>query len=196
MSAYTSTEIVARLRATLPARWFADDSPVLDALLAGLAQAWLSLFGFLDFVRVQARIRTASGEWLDLISSDFFGTRLPRRNGESDGAFCARILLELRRPRATRAAITGALQDLTGRAPVIFEPARAADTGAWNMALGYGVAGGWGSLMLPYECFVLAYRPSTGSTDPEAGAVADADICAAIANVLPAAAVAWTRIEN
>ena len=33
---HTSSSIIARLRAVLPARWFADDTPVLDALLAGL----------------------------------------------------------------------------------------------------------------------------------------------------------------
>lgn len=85
---------------------------------------------------------------------------------------------------------------------------------------GYGVAGAYGSLLLPYQAFVTAYRPigtgipyvsgygsspagySVGSRGEYASlsmiqtAVADADIYAAIASVIPAGTIAWTRISN
>ena len=55
------------------------------------------------------------------------------------------------------------MQQLTGKTPVIFEPLRPADTGSYGgPALAYGAAGGYGSMLLPYQAFVTAYRPSGG----------------------------------
>jgi hypothetical protein len=218
-------DMLSRLEAVLPARWFADSSPVLDGLLAGLGWAWQWLFGLIDFAREQTRIATASGTWLDIIAQDFFGVRLVRRAGQLDDAFRRRIQLELLRERGTRAAIVAVLRDLTGRAPAIFEPARTTDTGGYGSleggggGLGYGSAGGWGSLELPFQCFVTAYRPhgsgiaavagwgslaggygqgaiEYASLAMVAGQVTDSDIYAAIAGVLPASAIAWTQISN
>ncbi len=208
------SDVLARLRAVLPRRWFADETPVLDAVLTGTAAAWSGLHALLQTVSSQARIATASGQFLDAVAGDFFGGALPRRKGEGDGAFRGRIDRELLREKGTRAAITSVLSDLTGRAPVIFEPARAVDTGAWATgSMGYGVAGAWGSLSLPMQCFVTAYRPlGTGiaviggystpgvpeyvSLDWIVTPVSDADIFAAVARVLPAATIAWTQITN
>ncbi len=212
-------DFIARLQALLPLRWFAGSAPLLTALLGGLSEGWAWLYAMLGYAKVQTRIATASDSFLDLIAGDFFAASLPRRFGEADAAFRARIQHELLRPRATRAALASELLALTGRAPVIFEPARPADTGAWGMALGYGAAGGWGSLALPFQCFVTAYRPTisgvplaggygSGAGGFGAGAlqyvspamvqsqVSDADILAAIASTMPVAAAAWTRIAN
>jgi hypothetical protein len=212
-------DMAARMAAVLPARWFGDTTPVLDAVLAGIGAIWATLYAQLQAVIAQARIATASGGFLDMISEDFFGTTLPRRPAEADGAFRARILAALLRPRATRPAMMAVLTALTGRPPLIFEPARPADTGAWGRATGYGVAGRWGSLMLPRQCFVTAYRPlGTGialvtgygagaggyghgaaaweSLAAIAGQVTDAEITAAVAATMPAASIAWLQIEN
>ena len=212
-------DMLRRIKAVLPARWFADTSPVLDGVLSGLAAGWAWLYGLLAFVMAQTRIATATGVWLDMIARDCFGTRLSRRGAQSDDAFRTRIQRELLRERGTRGAISAVLQDLTGRPPVIFEPARAADTGAYGLATGYGMAGAWGSLNLPYQCFVTAFRPhgngiaqisgwgapaggygrgalEYASLDMVQGQVTDEDINAAIAGVLPVATVAWTRITN
>ena len=212
-------DMLRRIKAVLPARWFADTSPVLDGALSGLAAGWVWVYGLLAFVIAQTRIATATGVWLDMIARDCFGPRLSRRGGQADDAFRARIQRELLRERGTRGAISAVLQDLTGRAPVIFEPARAADTGAYGFATGYGMAGAWGSLNLPYQCFVTAFRPhgngiaqvsgwgapaggygrgalEYASLGMVQGQVTDADIDAAIAGVLPVAMVAWTRITN
>jgi len=212
-------DMLFRLKAVLPTRWFADETPVLDAVLSGFAATAAALYGLLAGVRAQARVATASGAFLDMIAADYFGPRLQRRFGQGDAAWRSRILAEMRRDRATRTALVSMLTDLTGRTPVVFEPARPADTGAWNLVNGYGVAGGWGSLLLPYQVFVTAYRPlgvgiatvsgwGSGAGGYGAGAieyagaamlagqVTDADIAASAAGVMPAASIAWLKITN
>ncbi len=211
--------MLARLASLLPLRWFPDTTPVLSSLLAGLADGWAWLYTMLGYAQLQTRIATASDTFLDLVSQDCFGGSLPRRLGESDASFRARIRSELLRNRATRAALISVLTDLTGRTPVVFEPARPADTGAYGIALGYGVAGGWGSLALPFQSFVTAFRPlgvgvpnvagwgvgaggwgagtiEYASTPMVEAQVADTDITTAIARTVPVAATAWTRISD
>ena len=40
-----AADMAARLRAALPARWFGDVAPVLDAVLAGIGAIWAALHG-------------------------------------------------------------------------------------------------------------------------------------------------------
>jgi hypothetical protein len=219
-----ANDMMARLVALLPLRWFPDTRPVLSAVLSGLSDGWAWLYNMLGYVRLQTRIATATDSFLDLISQDFFNGALPRRFGETDSAFRSRIQHELLRPRATRPALVAELTNLTGRTPTVFEPARPADTGAWTQMLGYNTAGGWGSLMLPFQLFVTAFRP-LGTGVPNVGGwghlpagaaaggwntgameyaslamvqsqVTDADINSAIATTVPVAVTAWTRISN
>ncbi len=207
-------DMISRLKAVLPARWFPDQTPILDAVLTGLASAWADLYALLAQVRLQSRIATTSGSFLDDASADFFGTTLQRHLLEPDAAFQTRITRELIRQRATRSAVVGVVSDLTGIVPVIFEAARTADTGGYNTAaLGYGVAGAWGSLALPFQVFITVARPPTegiatiagyGTAGPLAraglsavtGQLTDSDIYAAIASVMPVSTIAWTRITN
>lgn len=214
-----SNDMLTRLKQVLPGRWFADSSPVLDALLCGLAVAWSGLYTLLSQVKVQARLATASGVFLDIAAQDFFGGKLTRRVGEADGAYGSRLRTNLVAPRATRAGLIQALQTLTGRTPKIFEPLNAADTGGYNMNLGYNSAGGYGSMNLPYQFFVTAYRPNdlpisnaggyndgpggygTGllayaTTEEFAGNIGDDEIYASVAAVIPASCIAWTNISN
>ena len=107
------TDVLARLRAVLPQRWFPDTTPVLDAVLTGTAAAWSGLYALLQIVAAQARIATASDQFLDAVSADFFGAALPRRRTEGDDAFRSRIDRELLREKGTRAAISSVLTDLT-----------------------------------------------------------------------------------
>lgn len=209
-----------RLKSLLPP-WFGDRTPLLDALLGGYAYIQAFLYDLIAFARLQTRIMTATGGWLDLISADFFGNGLPRIAGQTDNSYRTRILINLFRERGTRAAIVKVLTELTGREPSIFEPFRVQDTGGYAMpCCGYGLAGHYGSALLPYQGFVVAFRPlgsgipliagygvSTGgySTPSRAAyaslgdaldGVSDDDIFAAIAGVIPAGTVAWTRISN
>jgi len=215
-----NNDMLGRLKSVLPARWFGDATPILDALLSGLATAWSGLYGLLTYARSQTRIASASGIFLDIASADYFGTALPRGPGESDAAFSLRIRANLIAPRATRAALVTALTNLTGRAPQIFEPLNAADTGGYGAGtLGYGVAGGYGCKLLPYQFFVTGYRPNATPVSNAGayndgpggygaapmvyadlaaipGMVSDADIYAAAAGVLPTASIAWMNLSN
>jgi hypothetical protein len=214
-----AADMLGRLLSLLPPRWFPDTAPLLAALGAGLAEGWAWIYELLDQVRRQTRLATVTDSLLDLAAQDFFAGELPRRFGEADDAFRARVRRELLRDRATRVALVGVLTDLTGRTPIVFEPTRPLDTGAWHIAGGYGVAGGWGSMRLPYQVFVTAFRaqgsgvPLIGGWTTGAGGwgqgalryvsaqmvesqVTDADINAAIARTLPVATTAWTRISN
>lgn len=187
----TTADMVRRLRMVLPARWFADDTPVLDGLLTGLGSTAAWAYGLLDGVRQQARIGTASGAFLDIAAADFLGTRVIRRAGQSDQSFRAIMLREMFRPRATRSALADSVQDATGRRPDIFEPNRPADTGAWNGLGGYGVVGRWGSLNMPNQLLLTAFRPQ-----PNQGLVSDFDILVAAAASAPIATTIWIRIES
>ncbi len=175
-------DMAGRLRAVLPARWFGDRTPVLGGMLAGAAQMASATYGQIGYARAQTRIMTAAGVWLDLVAADFFGLRLTRGLGESDAVFRARILAAMFPARATRAAAVAAVAALGVGAPTIFEPMRPADTRAWNLALGYGVAGGWGSLTMPFQA--LVQLPAAAVAGPS---------LRALATVLPAATIAWTR---
>ncbi len=218
MATGDQNDMAARMQAVLPP-WFGAPSPILTALLTGIGAIWAFVYSLLTYVTLQTRIATATNIFLDMISLDFFGDNLPRNPGESDTAFRARIDQNILRPQATRAALSQTLIDLTGRPPIIFEPTRPEDTGSYNQGgAGYGVAGGWGDLGLPFQCFVTAYRPQENGIANVAGwnggggygvgpieyadlalaslGISDATIDAAIAAVMPAASIAWTRISN
>jgi hypothetical protein len=216
--------MVGRLRGSLPAKWFSDDAPVLDAVLAGLATTWCWLLEFQLYLRRQTRLATIEGTWLDLFADDFLGGAIRRKDRELDNDFRRRVQQEIFRERATRNALRAALVDLTGREPVIFEPANCLDTGGLGSddgksggGLVYGLRGGWGSLQLPYQVFITAHRPVAGGIAVVPGwgspggsycggtsvlcdlassaqQVTDTDIYAAVERVLPAATIAWTRI--
>lgn len=161
MATGDQNDMAARMRAVLPAGWFPDNAPILTAILTGFGTVWAQMYAVLAWVQLQTRIATASGANLDLISLDFFGDDLPRRTGESDSAFEARIERELFRPKGTRAAVVRELTDLTGQPPRIFEPRLTSDTGGYTMGgVGYAAGGGYGSLLLPSNSLCKHISPS------------------------------------
>ncbi len=215
-------DVYRRLRGYLPP-WFGDeaDTPLVNGVINGLAYAGAYVYGLLSYTRLQTRIKTATDGWLDMIAADFFGDALLRAANQSDESFRVRILINLFRERATRAGLIKVLQDLTGRTPVVVEPTRPMDTGSYGGPLiGYGVAGAYGSLLLPFQAFVTAFRPvgsgipliagygvSTGGYNQPSrasyaalsmiqGSLTDADIYAAIDSVKPVATIVWTRIRS
>ncbi|MDR3536531.1 MAG: hypothetical protein P4L71_08525 [Acetobacteraceae bacterium] len=218
-------DIIGRIKSTLPVGWFPDDSPMLDSLLGGVAQAWSWIYDWISYVGQQTRITTAAGVWLDLAAVDYFGADLPRRPHETDEHFSKRIHRNLLRKRGTRCDVISALTDLTGRSPDVFEPARCSDTGAYGIdpassgGLSYNAVGGWGSLALPFQCFITAYRPVPSGIAFVSGwccyaggygggviqyvdlalmedQISDMEIYGAISLTLPVATIGWTRIAS
>lgn len=167
--------MVGRLKALLPSGWFTGDTPVLDGVLAGIAEKWAWVYDLVAYTRLQTRIRTATDQWLDLAAQDYFGADLARFPAEGDVAYRARILANLLPERATRAALVAVLVSLTGRTPWVFEPAHTGDTGAWGdgalawRGMAYGADGGWGSLTHPFQAFLVAYRPQNSGVANVAG---------------------------
>jgi hypothetical protein len=90
-------DIVSRLWAVLPKRWFAEQSPNLSAVLRSLATPWAWLHDMIRYVIIQTRVSTATDTWLDLISYDFFGNVLIRKLNESDSSYRARVKAALLR---------------------------------------------------------------------------------------------------
>jgi hypothetical protein len=224
MATGSQSDIQARLTALLPAEWFVSgQTPIVQAILAGFANGLAFIYSALAYVRLQTRIATATDGFLDLIARDYLGSSLVRSLGQSDTSFRARILAAIIRERATRNGMSKALTQLTGRAPTIFEPQNPADTGCYGgAAIGYSVAGGYGSLSIPFQAFVTAYRSAGGGIASVApygvpggavgggygvgaleygsasfisGAVLDSDIIATVNAVRPAGTTIWMRIS-
>lgn len=159
------SDIAARLRRYLPRRWFGregDPTPVLNALLWGLASAFAHLWALIAFAKAQARLVTATGGWLDLAAVDFFGPDgFPRFASEREDDYRVRLRKEPLRRRVTRQAIVDIVTDITGAPPVsVYEGFDAPTTGGWGVAgsMGWGVAGLWGS-MVPCEVIITVAEP-------------------------------------
>lgn len=215
----TQAAVTTRLKYLIPNGWFA--SALKNAVLTGISNAYTFIYALLEYLEPQTRISSATDGFLDLIAADFFGETLRRKSGQTDPSFRANILANLIRERGTRRAVISILTQLTGRAPIIIEPTRPLDTGVYGgPGLGYGVAGSYGSLLLPFQAFVIAFRPqsagipsvagygiSTGAYSTPSQAeyadlsfvqdfLSDSDIFDAIASVIPEATIAWTRISS
>lgn len=220
--------LLARLKAVIPPSWFQNNTnatPVKTALLSGVSWMASQSFALAAYVKLQGRVSTATDVFLDIAARDYLGTLIERRLHESDASFRQRLMASLPPGGATRLAMTKRLTTLTGNVPVIFEPTQPMDTGAYGCGdLGYGVAGAYGCMRLPFQAFLTVQRPlSQGvpnlagysgnkSTPPYApggyntgllaycalstafGGVTDQDIYQAVAEVQPAGATVWTKI--
>ena len=217
-------DMIARQASVLPP-WFGAPGqapPGLRLLLSMSSRLASWLHDLIAYARLQTRIRTATGGWLDLIGHDFYGARIVRRQGQGDESWRSRILIEMFRPRATRPAMAAVLRDLTGQEPRIFEPQRPQDVGGIGIpsGLGLGVAGAIGSLGRPGEVFIEVFRDPDagipfaagigassggvgvasrlviGSLDQIRGGLTEADIYAAIEATRAVGIICWTRISQ
>lgn len=216
-------DITARLQRLMPNGWFANgDVPLRDAILTGFANMFAFIYSLLAYVRLQTRIATATDGWLDLIAYDFFGRDFGRADGQNDGSFRNQIISRLFRQRNTREAIILVIEQLLGTTPAVIEPQRCADTGGYSepTTMGYGVAGVYGSMSMPLQCFVQVTIPSelsiappllagygistgaygTGSQiayigEPTIDPVQLADIYAALDSVRPVTGVIWASVN-
>lgn len=220
MATGDASDFLRRIKALIPNNWFTPgQSPLLDGVLSGFAQVLSFNYAQLAYLRLQTRIATATDGFLDLIANDFFGPRLFRQANQSDSSFRARIVASVLRKRNTRDAVTSIVTQLTGKAPIIFEPTRPLDTGVWDgPGIGWDVTGGWGSNLLPYQSFVTVFRPpgqgvpNIAGWDSPAGAwdtpsqfawttaaqldgLTDADLYAAVDSVRPIGFTIWVAIQ-
>lgn len=216
-------DMFQRLRALLPTTWFPGVALILDALLNGIAYAMSFAYSLWAYAKLQTRVATATDGWLDMIAWDFFGASVLRAPGQSDDSFRIRIIINLFRGKGTRPAMAQVLKDVTGRAPIIFEPSRPADTGALNSPTSAGYCGvaRMGSMAVPYTAMITAFRPiATGGSAGAAycqapsqsalntplaasytnsgtytsSSASDADIFAAVDAVKPVGTVMWVAI--
>ena len=183
----------ARLKRVL-APWFGNGStPILDAFLQAPAWALAFVYSLYAYAKLQVRIATATDGFLDLIAFDYFGPAIGRKAGQTDGSFRAVIQASILRERNTRKALIKVLQDVTGRTPILLEPSVVSDMGAWDSPYGYwDTQGAWGA-SLPYQMFLIAFRPVGGS---KWAATTDADIFTAIESVRPAGTAVWAQLQN
>lgn len=239
MATGDQNDIASRVKLWEPTQWFpAPTSPLRDAHAAGAGGAFVINYGQIAYTVLQTRVATLTDGWVDVASQDYLGPGvLPRRINESDAAFSLRIRLAVFAPKLTRTAIIQAVQNLTGRAPKVFNPARPSDTGGYGFlgmtegtGLAYGSAsgspagaGGYGSLLLPYQFFIIAFRPiltgvpyvggyyagsgwagggyGVGALEYVTLAMAgenvpDALIYSTLNSIIAAGITAWTRIQN
>lgn len=216
-------DMLARIRSNLPP-WFPQQgsAPVIDGVLTASASTFAFVYGLYQYTALQTRRLTATDAWLDLIGWDYLGGRVVRRLTESDTNWRIRLGLEILRERATRNGMIQALLDLTGIAPVVFEPSLPLNVGGYSQAglLGYNESGAYGSLLRPWQADVTAFRPSqsgipnvSGYSSPPGGysqasqlcwndisqvigLVTDADINAAIEAVRPVVTMITIGISN
>lgn len=224
MATGDQNDFIGRLQQLIPDGWFPNGlSAIRDAIITGAANGFAFIFSMLAYLRLQARISTATDGFLDLISFDFFGGKLPRGAGQLDASFRNQIIAFLFRQRNTRRAIILVIQQLLGTTPTVLEPQRVSDTGAYDLAntLAYDVpgAGVYGDSGMPLQCFVTVTLPATlaiatpmiagygipfgaygipsqfayGSA-PTIDPVQAADIYAALDSVRPVTGVIWTQI--
>ena len=220
MATGDQNDIYTRLKGLLPPTWFGNSNPILTGALTACSSALAWCYSLYLYAKLQTRISTATDGWLDIAAYDFFGKNLQRSAGQSDDLFRNQMKINLFRERGTRQAIIDILEDMTGKTPYIFEPQRPLDTGSYGgPMIGYGVAGGYGSLMLPYQAFVTAYRPSGSgipyiagySSTPSGysvasrgeyasqsmitGSITDAQVYEAIAAVKMEGTLVWVRLQ-
>ncbi len=228
MATGDQNDIVSRLQSYLPRGWFGDltQAPIIGGLLAGIASVFAIMYTLIMFFWAQMRLQTSTGGWIDIWASDFLGSSLPRKPNESDASYIARIKIAIFQQRATRPAMISVLTQLTGRAPIIFEPARPLDSGCMGANTGVASFCGvsrMGSIAAPFSCLITAFRPLvtggsagaaycnaaawsalatslshgyTGSLSEEVTAASDADIYAAINATRPIATNIGVSISN
>lgn len=188
MATGDSNDVLTRVKMLIPFRWFAWVAPIRDAILGGLSDSMAWCYQWIVYTKQQSRIATSTGPFLDLIAYDFLGRHL-FRSGMTDDQYRSRILATILQERVTRNGMNNALTELTGGAPIIFEPWNTGDAGgwsgpsqlvgniAWNNTTGSPGAGAWGSTDLPAQFFLKVTRTtfsgvpliagfSDGSTPP------------------------------
>lgn len=191
-----------RVRRLLPDGWFPaapvageeEKAPVLNALLQGFGSVFAWVWNLLGWTNQQARLTTMTGAFLDMFAADFFGTGLPRKQGESDAEYRKRIQEALFPSLGTRPDVENTIRYEVGQAGRVIEPRNAADCKGLGSAASPATGGGYGygapdlrygSRMVPFQLF--AQLPTGDTSQPSTQTLTR------IAAVMPAGTIAWTQ---
>lgn len=160
MATGDSDDMLGRLKSLIPYRWFANVAPIRDAVLGGVADSLAWCYSYVDYARLQTRLKTATGVWLDIAALDFLGLRFRRKKGQADASFSIALRKEIFRERATRPGMYAAVHDLTQTYVKIFEAFNPQDTGGFGAQWALSEdASAWGSTNYPWTMFITAQVP-------------------------------------
>ena len=173
-------QLYSRTVAALPF-WFGnsqtysdnENSTILNVVLAAYLTTADLAYQQLQFVLLNDRLGVnflflmQDVDQLNLFAQDFFGNGLPRQPNESNDNYKLRISANLFNIKATRQGMFDALLNLTGFAPIIFEPWSIFDAMVYdgyhtgqNLAhSAYGV-GKYGSEILAYTGYIDVFVPN------------------------------------
>jgi len=200
MSTGDQADFARRLRALLPTGWFppapaageTEQAPVMNGILQGFGSVFAWIWGLFTGVDAATRLATCTGAFVDMFADDYFGVGLfPRATSETDAAYIARIRAALIATRNTRAAISAAVQGVTGTAPTIIEPMKADDTHALGSTSAPAAGGGYG-----YGTPGLAYGSLYGGqffVSATLGSATTATVNTAINQVKAQGVIAWVK---
>ncbi len=190
-----SVSFTDRIYSVLPP-WFGDNPvnllTMLHAYDAGHTTVAVQIINLIPFTR----IKTTTGELLDLAAYDFFGDNEQRNANELDDAYRTRWLSKLFQPTGTRPAFIAQITAASGNPPIIFDPRQPRDTGIIGSADGtvvptlfYNVGfGGYTNFDLPYQWFVIISNT--------AGLYTDDALYAYICDIMPVGTVCWVYIGS
>lgn len=137
MSSGDQHDAVSRLWSVIPPSWFPSGAPNVTTLLTGFANVASYIYGLISFAKLQTRLETVQGIFLDLFTLDYLARTVRRRAGERDPSLRMRTRRAILQERASRPGMTSAIKNLVGRVPAIIEPWNTRDCGALNS---YGLA--------------------------------------------------------
>ena len=155
-------DIASRIERMIPP-WFgsSDNSPAINALVQGMSYALAFVYSLYAWAKLQTRVATMSGGWLDLAAGDYFGDGLRRFGNETDASYSRRIRLEVFRDRNTRNGIDHAVYDLTGNHPTIYESFRPSGNACMgDVGFAMGTAGLLGSSQAPFQVIITTPAPT------------------------------------
>ncbi len=136
----TGAAFAQRIAELFPPNWCSDDAKTsgnVYSLLLSVGNELTNLMNEVQYTQQATLIETETSPELDNAGLDFFGGTLPRPTGMSDANYSALILSSLFPSGATRAAISAAIEKVTGQAPRMVEPWNVNDTGARDSPIGF-----------------------------------------------------------
>lgn len=185
MATGDQNDIAARYVQALPSGWFGDSPNTVLAIAQGAGTALSAVYESIQFAKLQTRLKTSTGIFLDIAAYDFFGPNLPRVPGEPDDVYLARIISNMFVNGPRRDDLSAVVDLVAGAPPDIVELSSPNDCGAWDAgAIGWDEAGHWGDLA--GQVLVTVQNPNS---------VSEAALIQAVSSCCPAGIIFWMRVN-